>query len=109
MSRLKFMIERNLPALIFGNVVIESSILGGELRVYGEDWRSYSTGGDPAVQLKYPLDDMRSKMDAKTAQQFSEYLLQNVEDQLEATYPGGIERAKQELCGWLLRDEVEGK
>lgn len=109
MSRLKFMIERNLPALIFGNVVIESSILGGELRVYGEDWRSYSTVEGRAVQLKYPLDDMRSKMDEKTAQHFSEHLLQYVEDELEATYPGGIERAKQELCGWLLRDEVEGK
>ncbi|MEY8578976.1 hypothetical protein AALI21_11825 [Corynebacteriaceae bacterium 6-324] len=103
------MIERNLPALIFGNVVIESSILGGELRVYGEDWRSYSTVEGRAVQLKYPLDGMRSKMDEKTAQHFSEHLLQYVVDELEATYPGGIERAKQELCGWLLRDEVEGK
>ncbi|WP_313547761.1 hypothetical protein [Corynebacterium sp.] len=103
------MIERNLPALIFGNVVIESSILGGELRVYGEDWRSYSTVEGRAVQLKYPLDDMRSKMDEKTAQHFSEHLLQYVEDEVEARYPGGIERAKQELCGWLLRDEVEGK
>ncbi|AHI20650.1 hypothetical protein [Corynebacterium casei] len=99
------MIERKLPALIFGNVVIESSLLGGELRVYGEDWCSYSTGGGRAVQLKYPLDEMRSKVDAETAQQFSEQLLQHVEDGLEATYTGGVERAKWELCRWLLRDE----
>lgn len=99
------MIERKLPALIFGNVVIESSLLGGELRVYGEDWCSYSTGGGRAVQLKYPLDEMRSKVDTETAQQFSEHLLQHVEDELEATYKGGVERAKWELCRWLLRDE----
>lgn len=48
-------------------------------------------------------------MGMETAQQFSEHLLQNVTDELEATYPGGIERAKRELCRWLLRDEGEGK
>lgn len=101
------MIERNLPTLIFGNVVIESSLLGGELRVYGEDWRSYSTGGDRAVQLKYPLDELRREIDSETAHRFSEHFLQHVEDELEATYPGGIERARWELCRWLLQDEDE--
>lgn len=101
------MIERNLPTLIFGNVVVEPSLRGGELRVYDEDWRSYSTGRHRAVQRKNPLDELRQEMDSETAHRFSEHFLQHVEDELEATYPGGIERARWELCRWLLQDKDE--
>lgn len=76
--------EKKLTSLIFGNVVIESSFMGGSLRVYSPDMRSYSELTHHGITLKSPLDEL------------CEHIFRDVESELEKHYPGGVARARRE-------------
>lgn len=95
------MIEKQLTSLIFGSVVLESSLTGCTLRVYAEDMRSYSTRTDPAVELKAPLDELRGSVSAPRAREISELIFRNVQSILDEEYPGGSRAAADRLTAWL--------
>ena len=92
--------ERTLTTLIFGNVVIESNLRGAELRIYSEDWRGYQLRTDCGVTFRAPLDDVRGNVPERGLATLSEFL-EPAAAELEAHYPGGVERAQKELAQWL--------
>lgn len=92
--------ERTLTTLIFGNVVIESNLRGAELRIYSEDWRGYQRRTDCGVTFRAPLDDVRGNVPERDLATLSEFL-EPAAAELEAHYPGGVERAQKELAQWL--------
>jgi hypothetical protein len=90
-SSLAFMEERKLTSLIFGNVVIESQLMGAQVRVYGEGRRSYYLRPSPYLSIAVPLDDLREEISAEEATSLSEKIFSSVADEIEHTYPGGLE------------------
>lgn len=95
------MIEKNLPALIFGNVVLESNLLGCSVRIYADDKRSYSMRSNPNIELKVPLDELRKNISPEVREDIARKIFRGVEAQLENSYPGGVDRAVKELYDWL--------
>lgn len=89
--------ERKLTSLVFGNVVLESQMLGVTPRVYAEDIHSYSFHPDPQVSLPIPLDDLKGQLEHDHAEALADKVLDSVCLELDANYPGGFEPAKQEL------------
>ena len=53
--------EKKLTSLVFGNVVMESALMGAFVRIYSRDMRSYSMNTDRNITLKAPLDDYGAK------------------------------------------------
>lgn len=95
--------EKKLTSLIFGNVVIESSLMGGSLRVYSPDMRSYSELTHHGITLKAPLDELRGDVPPENLDELCERIFRDVESELEKHYPGGVARARRELRDWLSR------
>ncbi|MCZ9309839.1 hypothetical protein LH392_00785 [Corynebacterium uberis] len=93
--------EHKLTSLIFGNVVIESMITGAQVRLYSEDLRSYYYRPTPHAEISMPLDELREKITKKETQELAEVIFDSVSEELEANYPGGLERAKREFMEWL--------
>lgn len=93
--------EKKLTSLIFGNVVIESQLLGAQVRIYGENMRSYYFRPSPYIDIVSPLDELRGKVDADRARLIAERIFDSVENELNQTYPGGVEKAQNELANWL--------
>ena len=93
--------ERTLSTLIFGNVVIESNLRGAELRIYSEDWRAYQLRTDLGVTFRAPLDDIRGTVPQRDVAELAERFFELAAAELEAHYPGGVERAQKELAQWL--------
>ena len=93
--------ERTLTTLIFGNVVIESNLRGAELRIYSEDWRAYQLRTDLGVTFRAPLDDIRGTVPQRDVAELAERFFELAAAELEAHYPGGVERTQKELAQWL--------
>ena len=89
--------ERTLTTLIFGNVVIQSTLRGAELRIYSEDWRAYQLRTDLGVTFRAPLDDIRGTVPQRDVAELAERFFELAAAELEAHYPGGVERAQKEL------------
>ena len=94
--------ERKLTSLFFGNVVLESHILGTAIRVYAPDMRSYSERLKPDISLSVPLDEVRGKLESDHAEALSKKILGYVAEELDRSYPGGCSRAEEELQAWLV-------
>ncbi|WP_075723676.1 hypothetical protein [Corynebacterium stationis] len=58
--------ERKLSSLFFGNVVLESGLMGTPVRIYSEDMRSYSFRPDSQTTLSVPLDELKGPLHAMT-------------------------------------------
>lgn len=96
---------KRLTSLCFGNVVLESSLLGSEARIYDADWRSFCMRPSGYVVTKVPLDELRDVVPEDKVCLLSEKILDAVRPELDANYPGGYERATGELAQWLLSKE----
>ncbi|MBP3088383.1 hypothetical protein EML15_04375 [Corynebacterium sp. sy017] len=95
--------ERRLTSLIFGNVVLESHLMGTHIRVYSKDLHSYYMHSDPNVELSVPLNELRAKgISVDHAEKLSKSIFDSFSKELEETYPGGAQRAQEEFVRWLL-------
>ena len=97
--------EKKLTSLVFGNVVIESTLMGAFVRIYSPDMRSYSMNKDRNITLKAPLDDLRGEIPPGHLDALCELIFHDVEEELDTHYPGGVARARQELREWLGNSE----
>ena len=88
--------EKNLSSLVFGNVVLESQVLGTTPRIYAADMRSY-------VTLSAPLNDLRGQLQPDHAEAIAKKIFDSVAEELNENYPGGCERAEEELKAWLMQ------
>ena len=96
--------ERVLTTLIFGNVVLEAQLLGSELRIYGDNQRSYYTTINRSVSTRVPLDDIRGNISQNHASALAGRLLNPAISELDKSYPGGSSKAINELTQWLLEN-----
>lgn len=96
---------KKLTSLVFGNVVLESHMTKTIIVVYSDDMRSWYFRPSPYTELKVPLDELRGKLSRERAELISERIFDSVKLELEESYPGGVDRAQKELCGWLLHEE----
>lgn len=99
------MIEKQMVTLIFGRVVLESHLMGTDVRVYSDDFRSYSQQVDPGVCLKLPLQELPQKLREDDIPELVQLLFTPVKHELEASYQGGFGRACSELQAWLLEHQ----
>ncbi|OFN34485.1 hypothetical protein [Corynebacterium sp. HMSC072A04] len=97
--------SKTLTSLVFGNVVLESQMTKTIIVVYADDMRSWYFRPSPYTELKVPLDELQGKLSRERAELISERIFDNVKLELEESYPGGVDRAQKELCGWLLCEE----
>ncbi|WP_295806761.1 hypothetical protein [uncultured Corynebacterium sp.] len=97
--------SKTLTSLVFGNVVLESQMTKTIIVVYADDMRSWYFRPSPYTELKVPLDELRGKLSRERAELISERIFDSVKLELEESYPGGVDRAHKELCGWLLRED----
>ena len=72
--------------------------------VYADDMRSWYFRPSPYTELKVPLDELRGQLSRELAELISERIFDAVTMELEDSYPGGVDRAQEELCTWLLRE-----
>ncbi len=96
--------EKRLTSLIFGNVVLESQVLGTFPKIYADDMRSYWMRPSNDAMLSVPLDDLRGNISSDRAQGISSKIFESVSAELNTNYPGGKSQAIKELTAWLLRD-----
>ena len=94
--------EKRLSSLFFGNVVLESHILGTEIRVYAPDMRSYSVCS-PYSTLSAPLNELQGKLKTDHADALAKKVFDSVAEELNENYPGGRKRAEEELKNWIMR------
>ncbi|MGX4760765.1 hypothetical protein ACWJIK_01395 [Corynebacterium minutissimum] len=97
--------SKTLTSLVFGNVVLESQMTKTIIVVYADDMRSWYFRPSPYTELKVPLDELRGQLSRERAELISERIFNDVKVELEESYPGGVDRAQRQLCGWLLREE----
>ncbi|MHB2253017.1 hypothetical protein [Corynebacterium aurimucosum] len=97
--------SKKLTSLVFGNIVLESHMTKTIIVVYSRDMRSWYFRPSPYTELKVPLDELRGQLSRERAELISEHIFSNVKLELEESYPGGVDRAQKELCGWLLSKE----
>ncbi|MCG7230537.1 hypothetical protein [Corynebacterium minutissimum] len=97
--------SKTLTSLVFGNVVLESQMTKTIIVVYADDMRSWYFRPSPYTELKVPLDELRGQLSRERAELISERIFNDVKFELEESYPGGVDRAQRQLCGWLLREE----
>ena len=95
--------EKNLSSLVFGNVVLESQFLGTTPRIYAADMRSYSLRPSPYATLSAPLNDLRGQLQPDHAEAIAKKIFNSVAEELNENYPGGCERAEEELKAWLMQ------
>lgn len=97
--------SKTLTSLVFGNVVLESHMTKTIIVVYSQDMRSWYFRPSPYTELKVPLDELRGKLSRERAELISERIFDSVKLELEENYPGGVDRAQEQLCDWLLGHE----
>jgi hypothetical protein len=97
--------ERKLSSLFFGNVVLESHILGTEIRIYSPDMRSYVVRPSPYVSLSVSLDELKGKLKPGHAEAIAKKIFDSVTDELNENYPGGRRRAEEELKTWITHSD----
>lgn len=95
--------EKRLSSLFFGNVVLESQVLGTFPKIYADDMHSYWMRPSRDGMLSVPLDDLGS-ISSDKAEKLSNKILESVSAELNANYPGGKSQAVKELTAWLLQD-----
>lgn len=95
------MIEKKLTTLIFGNVVLESTLTACYVRVYSDDKRSFSMSTNPPVELKVPLDELKKNASREQKEAIATHIFDETRHLLDADYPGGADAAAQELFEWL--------
>lgn len=96
------MIQKNMPTLIFGNVVLQSHLMGTDVLIFSEDMRSYWTHADPPVSLNVPLHELPNSYPEGKLEKMVQALFEKVKSQLDESYSGGYERACADLCEWIL-------
>ncbi|MDK8763399.1 hypothetical protein QP922_06135 [Corynebacterium sp. MSK218] len=97
--------SKTLTSLVFGNVVLESQMTKTIIVVYADDMRSWYFRPSPYTELKVPLDELRGQLSRERAELISERIFNDVKFELAESYPGGVDRAQRQLCGWLLRED----
>lgn len=97
--------ERKLSSLFFGNVVLESGLMGTPVRIYSEDMRSYSFRPDSQTTLSVPLDELKGQLTRDHAEALARRVFDSVSEELDANYPGGYKRAVEELTTWLMHSD----
>lgn len=97
--------SKTLTSLVFGNVVLESQMTKTIIVVYADDMRSWYFRPSPYTELKVPLDELRGQLSRERAELISERIFDSVKLELEENYPGGVVRAQEQLCDWLLGHE----
>lgn len=97
--------ERKLSSLIFGNVALESGLMGTPVRIYSEDMRSYSFRSDSQATLSVPLDELKGQLTHDHAEKLARKVFDSVSEELDANYPGGYKRAAEELTDWLMHND----
>lgn len=99
---------RVLTSVFFGDVVVESNLLGSQTRIYSDDWRWYHTTFNSDITTTVPLDDLRGTLSEERAQMVAKHLLKPASLDLDEHYPGGYGAASTELARWLLgEDDVQ--
>ena len=73
--------------------------------VYSDDMRSWYFRPSPYTELKVPLDELRGQLSRQRAELIAERIFDGVKVELEESYPGGVVRAQEQLCDWLLHEE----
>lgn len=68
------------------------------------DPHPYPFRPDPQISLSIPLDDLKGQLEHDHAEALADKVLDSVRLELGANYPGGFERAKQELSTWLMQN-----
>ena len=97
--------SKTLTSLVFGNVVLESQMTKTIIVVYADDMRSWYFRPSPYTELKVPLDELRGQLSRQRAELIAERIFDGVKVELEESYPGGVVRAQEQLCDWLLHEE----
>lgn len=95
------MIEKKLTTLIFGNLVLESTLTACHVRVYADDKRSFSMSTNPPVELKVPLDVLKVNASREQKEAIAFHIFDETKHLLDADYPGGADAASRELLNWL--------
>lgn len=95
------MIEKKLTTLIFGNLVLESTLTACHVRVYADDRRSFSMSTNPPVELNVPLDELKENASREQKEAIATHLFDETRHFLDADYPGGADAAAKELFDWL--------
>lgn len=95
--------EKKLSSLFFGNVVLESHILGTEIRIYAPDMRSYSVRPSPYITLSVPLNELKGKLNLDHADALAKKVFDSVAEELNENYPGGRAHAEKELKNWIMQ------
>ena len=96
------MIEKKLTTtLIFGNVVLESTLTACYVRVYSDDKRSFSMSTNPPVELKVPLDELKKNASREQKEAIATHIFDESRHLLDADYPGGADAAAEEFFEWL--------
>ncbi|QPK84060.1 hypothetical protein G7Y29_04585 [Corynebacterium qintianiae] len=95
------MIEKKLTTLIFGNLVLESTLTACYVRVYADDKRSFSMSANPPVELKVPLDELKKNASREQKEAIASRIFDETRHLLDADYPGGSDAASRELLDWL--------
>ena len=78
-------------------MVIESNLRGAELRIYSEDWRAYQLRTDLGMTFRAPLDEIRGTVPERDLAALTEKFFEPAAAELEAHYPGEVERHKKNL------------
>ncbi|GAB3948584.1 hypothetical protein [Corynebacterium tapiri] len=95
------MIEKQLTTLIFGNLVLESTLTACYVRVYADDKRSFSMSTNPPVEIKVPLDELKKNASREQKEAIASHVFDEARQFLDTDYPGGADAAAKELLDWL--------
>lgn len=95
--------EKKLSSLVFGNVVLESQLLGTPPRIYASDMRSYYSHPSLYANLAAPLNELRGELQPDHAEALAKEVFSSVAEELDENYPVGCQRAEEELKAWLMQ------
>ncbi|QPK80410.1 hypothetical protein G7Y31_10310 [Corynebacterium lizhenjunii] len=95
--------EKKLSSLFFGNVVLESHIMGTDIRVFGPNMCGYSMRPTPDITLSAPLNELKGTLSQDHAEALAKDVFKYVAEEVNENYPGGRERAEKELTDWFMQ------
>ena len=65
--------------------------------------RSYYSHPSPYANLAAPLNKLRGELQHDQAEALAKKVFHSVAEELEENYPGGCQRAEEELKAWLMQ------
>ncbi|APT83802.1 hypothetical protein [Corynebacterium aquilae] len=95
------MIQKDMPTLIFGRVVLQSHLTGTDLLIFAEDFNSYYFRTDPAAELAVPLQDLPKQFPEGHLEAMIKQIFKTARHELDASYDGGYEQACADLKAWI--------